>query len=47
MGKTNTLFVLYRCFNFVLQNTFAEQVYDMKKRGDEHAACKREKNKHR
>ena len=40
MGKTNTLFVLYRCFVIVLRNLFAKQVYDIKKRVDVHAACK-------
>ena len=41
MWKTNTLFVMYRCFNNVLRNTFAKQVYDTKKREDVHAACKK------
>ena len=38
--KNNTLFVLYRCFTNVLRNIFAKRVYDTKKRGDVHAACK-------
>ena len=41
MEKTNTLFVSYKCFNIVLRNSFAKQVYDMKKREDVHAACKK------
>ena len=46
MGKNDTLFVLYRCFTIVLQNTFAKRVYDTKKREELHAACKNVSYKH-